>query len=85
MKRDNGTVILEKINFSENEFAIGLSSRGDASHPNTRTRAWNKFMNICIGHPNMTLYKTKEKRDERYDLAIKMLSNAHYTIEEVIR
>lgn len=40
------------------------------------------MLNQCVGHPNMTLFDDKSKRDKRYVKARRMLLDAGYTIEE---
>jgi len=88
----NGAIKLEKITFNENEFAIGVSvsstsgfdNEGNwySDSPNMNTKGFRTFMNQCVGSPNLTIYKNKELRDERYEKGKQILLRANYEIEE---
>lgn len=81
MLKSKGTVILEKIQFSEDEFVVGVSTASD-SPADIYSPTFKKFLNICVGSPNLNKYKTAKLRDDRYELGKKMLLNVGYVIEE---
>jgi hypothetical protein len=80
-KMNKGIVILEKMQFEINEFVIGVATPSHNS-ANISDPTFKRFMNICVGSPNLTKYKTAELRDERYQLGKKMLLDSGYIIEE---
>lgn len=91
-EKKRGIVNIFKMDFSENEFAIGVGmpfscgrdSKGNWHEvsTNTNTKAFRIFMNQCVGKPNMTLFKKAELRDERYEKGKKILLDAGYDVVE---
>jgi hypothetical protein len=88
-----GVIRLERITFREGAYVIGVSLPYTSKYlnkdgklveelPNIHSRAFRVFMNQCVGSPNLTIYKTKEKRDERLKQGILILVNAGYVVCE---
>lgn len=81
MANQRGKVILYKYDFDEGEYSINFGFNM-SDNPNLHTKAFRRFKNQCVGHPNMTIFKDKQIRDERYEKGKQMLINAGYEVIE---
>lgn len=77
--KKRGVIHLYKYNFEDGKYALNIGYDGSA---NLDTKAFRIMLNQCVGHPNMTLFHDKSKRDKRYEKAKRLLLDAGYTIEE---
>lgn len=93
MNEKRGTVHLSRLNFRDGSFAIGvsipaiISNDGEGNKQtemaNIRTKAFRRFMNQCVGSPNMTIFTSKDLRDKRYNTGKHILLRAGYEVNDV--
>lgn len=86
----NGLVYLDRMKFSDEEFVIGLSAPshypyeherwGERNCLNMSNRVFKQFLNECIGSPNLHKFKTEEKREQKLELARKLLIDGGYEV-----
>lgn len=81
LKHIRGKIYLYKYNFKDGGFSVGFGIRS-SDDTNLNTKACRIFLNQCVGHPNMTIYKEKHMRDERYEEGKQILLNGGYEIIE---
>ncbi|WP_080845619.1 hypothetical protein [Cytobacillus gottheilii] len=77
MNIHRGEIILHKFDYEDGGHSINYSFDGNKDF-NWKTKAFRIFKNQCVGHPNMTIFKCKTVRDERYEKAKQILITAGY-------